>query len=237
MNEIFYIEQCSSTNDEILRFLPHSFPEIFGIYTLNQTRGRGQYGNSWTNTEGRNLAFSMALKSRLFSPDNFINFCTAVFVRNFLANLADAEAKIKWPNDVILNGKKVCGILLEKKKIENETYYIIGIGLNILQEDFGNLNKAGSLYTQTGKKFDPEEIAEQLFVFLKEAFLKQPDFNEILNEFNQNLFRKNEISVFELNGLRQNGIIKNMDESGFLWIELEKDGLKKFFHKEIVMLY
>jgi len=237
MNEILYIEQCSSTNDEIFRVLPYSFPEIFGIYTLHQTQGRGQYGNSWTNTEGKNLAFSMALQSRLFSSDNFINFCTAVFVRDFLANLADAEVKIKWPNDIILNGKKVCGILLEKKKIENKMYYIIGIGLNILQENFDGLNRAGSLYTQTEKKFDPKDLAEKLFGFLRKEFLKNPDFNEILNQFNENLFRKNEISVFEKNGFRQNGIIKNMDESGFLWIELENDGLQKFFHKEIAMLY
>lgn len=237
MNDFFYVEQCSSTNDEILRFLPHSFSEVFGIFTLNQTQGRGQYGNSWTNTEGKNIAFSLALQSRLFSSGSFINFCTAVFVRDFLANLTEKETKIKWPNDIILNQKKVCGILIEKKKIETESYYIIGIGMNILQENFVGLNKAGSLYTQTQRKFDPEEIANELFVFLKKRFFEEPNFDKILDDFNKNLFKKDEISVFEINGLRQNGIIQNMDENGFLWIDLENDGLQKFFHKEIAMLY
>ena len=54
---------------------------------------------------------------------------------------------------------------------------------------------------------------------------------------NQNLFRKDIISVFEINKMRQNGIIKNADEKGFLWVDLEKDGLKKFYHKEIELLY
>jgi BirA family biotin operon repressor/biotin-[acetyl-CoA-carboxylase] ligase len=55
--------------------------------------------------------------------------------------------------------------------------------------------------------------------------------------FNNSLFRKDEISVFELNEKRQNGIIKNADRNGNLWIELENDGLHSFYHKEIKLLY
>ena len=61
--------------------------------------------------------------------------------------------------------------------------------------------------------------------------------NKILTEYNHELFRKDEISVFQKNDLRQNGIIKNADKNGFLWIDLENEGLQKFFHKEIELLY
>ena len=237
MNTIIFVEECTSTNDELLRFLPQTHSEILGIFTLNQTKGRGQYGNSWENATDKNIAFSLALDGSAFSSDNLINFCTAVFLRNFIANLTDAETKIKWPNDLILNQKKISGILIEKKKIENKNYYIIGIGLNVLQGNFENLNKAGSIFTQTGKKLNPKEIAEQLFVFLKESFSVSQNFDEILNEFNLHLFKKNEIAVFEKNGIRQNGIIQKMDKNGFLWIDLENEGLQKFFHKEIELLY
>ena len=237
MDTIFFVEECSSTNDEILRFLPQNQTEILGIFTLNQTKGRGQYGNSWENAVDKNIAFSLAVDCRAISCYNLINFCTAVFLRNFVANLTDAETKIKWPNDLILNQKKISGILIEKKKIENKNYYIIGIGLNVLQGNFENLNKAGSIFTQTGKKLNPKEIAEQLFVFLKESFSVSQNFDEILNEFNLHLFKKNEIAVFEKNGIRQNGIIQKMDKNGFLWIDLENEGLQKFFHKEIELLY
>jgi BirA family transcriptional regulator, biotin operon repressor / biotin---[acetyl-CoA-carboxylase] ligase len=64
-----------------------------------------------------------------------------------------------------------------------------------------------------------------------------PCEQEILNLFNKNLFRKDEISVFEKDGKRQNGIIRKADEKGELWIELEDDGLQSFYHKEIRLLY
>ncbi|WP_435523630.1 hypothetical protein [Chryseobacterium indoltheticum] len=56
-------------------------------------------------------------------------------------------------------------------------------------------------------------------------------------QFNSNLFRKDEVSVFELDNVRQNGIIKNADENGNIWIELEQSGLQSFYHKEIKLLY
>jgi len=237
MKNLFSVEECSSTNDEILYFLPQTQSVFFGLYTLNQTKGRGQYGNSWESTKDKNLAISLSLKSRISDSDNFINFCTAVFFRNFIANLTGLRAEIKWPNDIILSQKKISGILIEKRKIEKSEFYIIGIGINILQENFENLNKAGSLLTQTGERFNPEEVAQKLFVFMEESFSSPNSFLEIMEQFNQNLFRKNEISVFQKKGIRQNGIIRNMDENGFLWIDLENEGLQKFFHKEIELLY
>lgn len=237
MNDLIFIEQCSSTNDEILLFLLQNHLDFFGVFTLNQTNGRGQYGNSWQNTSNKNLAFTVALKSESSFSANFINFCTAVFLRRFVANLSNSEVKIKWPNDLILNHKKIAGILIEKKKVELVEYFIIGIGLNVLQEKFDALKSAGSLYSETGGEFDPKKIAEDLFGFLKSEFANPNSFDEILKDYNQNLFGRNKISVFEKNGIRQNGIVKEMDKDGFLWIELENDGLEKFFHKEIQMLY
>ena len=69
------------------------------------------------------------------------------------------------------------------------------------------------------------------------TLISAPHSEDILEDFNENLFRKNKISVFELNGVRQNGIIKYADENGFLWIDMEKDGLQKFNNKEIELLY
>ncbi len=237
MAHLIFVEQCASTNDEILSFLLQNPFDFFGVFTLNQTKGRGQYGNSWQNTAGKNLAFTIAIKSESSFSANFINFCTAVFLRRFVAKLTSKNVKIKWPNDLILNQKKIAGILIEKKKIQDTEYFIIGIGLNVLQENFDGLKSAGSLYSETGNKYNPEKIALDLFDFLKLNFDNPESFDEILSDYNHHLFGRNTISVFEKNGIRQNGIIKEMDKDGFLWIELENDGLEKFFHKEIQMLY
>lgn len=237
MNDLVYTKECLSTNDEILAFLPQKSCDISGVFTMKQTRGRGQYGNTWENAAGKNIALSMAVQAGSFPSDTFINFYTAVLTRGFVANLTEQEVFVKWPNDLLMHQKKIAGMLIEKKKINHTAYYIIGIGLNILQEDFTGLPKAGSLLTQAGKIFDPKETAQQLFSFFSAHLFDTIPPERVLSEYNRHLFRRNEIAVFEKKKTRQNGIIREADADGFLWIELENDGLEKFFHKEISMLY
>lgn len=238
MSQLFYLKECSSTNDEISKFLLYEDSDFIGLHTFNQTKGRGQHGNVWTQTAGKNLAFTLAVNTQNILCSDFIfNYYTAILVRDFLANLADNDVKIKWPNDIILKGKKIVGILIEKKKINQNNYFIIGTGINILQDKFEEISNAGSLLTQTGHKFDLEELSLNFHDFLSEKLKNIPSDQEILDSFNKSLFRKDEISVFEIEKERQNGIIRNADEKGELWIELENDGLRSFYHKEIKLLY
>lgn len=238
MKKLFYLSQCPSTNDEIHHYLALGNNDYTGLFTLNQTKGRGQYGNYWETEPDQNLAYTLAVKTENFlTSDTLINYYTATMLRDFIANLTKSDAKIKWPNDIIIKNKKISGMLIEKKKIEGNEFLIIGIGVNVLQRNFENLPKAGSLLTQTALTFELKNVAEQLhhhFIKkLKEDILE----DEAIENFNKNLFRKDEVSVFEIKKTRQNGIIKSADKEGFLWVELENDGLKKFYHKEISLLY
>lgn len=236
MSQLFHLENCFSTNDEIITLLYEDEPTA--VFTFNQTKGRGQYGNIWKVIPNQNLAYSLAVKtSKINISDTFLNYYTAILVRDFLANLTNADTKIKWPNDIILNGKKVCGILIEKKKINNYDYYVIGIGINLLQTDFSNLPKAGSVLSVTGLSFDLIEFTNQFHQHIISKIESVESEENILLKYNNSLFRKDEISVFQKDDVRQNGIIKNADKNGFLWIDLENEGLQKFFHKEIEMLY
>lgn len=238
MDALHYLKECLSTNDEIESFLLHPSENITGVYTFNQTQGRGQYGNQWTIAPNLNIAFSVAINSaQIHLRDSFFNYYTANIIRDFLANLTDNEVKTKWPNDLILRNKKIGGILIEKRKVHGEWYYIIGLGLNVLQESFPEVSNAGSLFTQTGQEFDLHPITEQLFNFVYQRFTTIPSETEILEHYNRHLYRKNVISVFEKEGKKQNGIIQKADENGDLWIDLEDDGLQKFYHKEIKLLY
>ena len=236
MNSLIYFNNCASTQDELIDFLnQHYLSEDFlAVYTFNQTKGRGQYGNSWENLPEENLAYSFALKTKNINvSDTCFNFYTAILVRDFIANLTKTEVKIKWPNDLILKNKKICGMLFEK----NKNYFLVGIGINILQENFKNLPKAGSVLSQTGLFFELKTFAESLHQYLFEHLVQKEIPNNILELYQLHLYRKNEVSVFEKNEVRQNGIIKNVDENGYIWIDLENEGLKKFFHKEIELLY
>lgn len=238
MSQLFYLKECSSTNDEISKFLLYENSDFIGLHTFNQTKGRGQYGNVWTQTAGKNLAYTLAVNTQNILCSDFIfNYYTAMLVRDFLANLADSEVKIKWPNDIILKGKKIVGILIEKKKINQNNYFIIGTGINILQENFEEISNAGSLLMQTGLRFDMENLAFSFHEFLCEQLKNIPSEQEILDRFNQHLFRKDQISVFEIGKERQNGIIRNADDKGELWIEMENGGMRNFYHKEVKLLY
>lgn len=238
MPSLVYLKKSVSTNDEIESFFTLNKNENTAIYTFDQTKGRGQYGNTWKMVANQNLAFSFCIKKdKICNINSLFNYYTAVLFQEFFANLTSTKVKIKWPNDLILKNRKFAGILIEAKKINKVEVFIIGIGVNVLQTNFQNLPKAGSILTETGEKIDLKRLAEDLFLFLNEKISVGISEEKIVENFNQHLFRKDEVSVFEINGFRQNGIIKNADSEGYLWIELENEGLQKFFHKEIELLY
>ena len=239
MDTLFYIQQCSSTNDEIINLLKsHNGIRELTLYTFDQTKGRGQYGNTWDTAPNQNLAFSMALLQKEVSQSDILfNFHTANILRDFIAKKTETKVEVKWPNDIIIHHKKVSGMLIEKKKIGKNVYFIVGIGLNLLQRNFQNLPKAGSILTQTKKEFDLENWTKEMHTFFLEKVFKPVSSEEILDQYHHFLFKKDEVSVFEIDKIRQNGIIKKVDEQGYLWIDLENEGLKRFYHKEIKLLY
>lgn len=238
MSALFYVSECLSTQDEIETFLLQNNLDSAGLYTFRQTKGKGQYGNSWENGENLNIAYSTAVKSAdINCPEILFNFHTANIVRSFVANLTQKEVLVKWPNDLIIAGKKISGMLTEKKKINDTEFYIFGVGINVLQEYFSTLAKAGSIMTQTGQKFDLHTITEVLHECLQENLRTEITSEEIMREYNENLFRKDTVSVFNLNKSRQNGIIREVSGDGKILIELENDGLRTFNLKEIELLY
>ncbi len=238
MTGLFYFNQCLSTNDEIIPLLKTQPNRPIAVYTFHQTKGRGQYGNTWENSKDQNLAITLSCKKSEFDiPHYLFNYCTAIVLRNFLAILTDEPVFIKWPNDIIIKNKKVAGILIEKVKIIDQDYYIVGIGINVLQQNFGNITTAGSLFTQTQQTFELHAFTEKFWEYYNQNIHKVVKTQNIINTFNQHLFRKNAISVFEINGLRQNGIILKADKNGQLLIDLEQDGKSYFANQEVKLLY
>lgn len=238
MKLLNYTSQCSSTNEDIVMLLKNQPANFLTLYTFCQTQGRGQYGNTWEMQSGKNLAFSFVLsEEQIKIPLHLFNFHTANILREFVDKKTGADVRVKWPNDIIIKNKKVSGMLIERKKINEKWWVIIGIGVNILQKDFDGLPKAGSLFTQTGKVFELMDWATEMHECFVENILKFPMEEELLRIYNQYLYKRDEVSVFVIQGLRQNGIIQKVDNEGYLWIKLEKEGVKRFFHKEVEMEY
>ena len=236
---LYYLTQCASTNDSIVDFAQSMSPgQIIGLHAGYQSGGRGQYGCQWVTPPNTNLTLSIALPAVMIQQSTTIfNYYTASLIREFLANLTKKEVSIKWPNDLIIQHKKVAGLLLESKKIKTNLYYIIGLGINVLQQNFEHLPKGGSLLTQTGITIGPKVLAEEIFEFLADRLPQCPAAWDVCEEYNRHLYLRDKVACFEIGEERQNGIIQEADAEGFLWVQLERDGLRKFYHKEIALLY
>ena len=128
-----------------------------------QSKGKGRNDRVWSSEEGANLMFSFLIKDQdLLKKYSALSIISAVEVAKVLEGYQIKGVSIKWPNDVLINDKKVCGILLEGQILE---YLVVGIGLNINQKVFpeGLRRPATSLSLETNKDFNIDEIERKLF--------------------------------------------------------------------------
>lgn len=209
------------------------------IITNHQDTGRGQRGNIWFSNKNKNLIFSLVLKPDFISPpDNFaLNMLVSVAILNVLKGFNKSSFKIKWPNDIMHNGNKLGGILIENNiqgaKIENS---IIGIGLNVNQVSFNDQFKATSLINIFERSFDLNGLLNKIIRQLEDQFLTLKSGNRefLKSTYLDNLYWINEKHTF-MSSSKFDGIIKGIDPIGRLLIKTDK-GLEKFNFKEIQYL-
>ena len=163
-----------------------------------QKSGRGTKGRSWSSPKGKSLLFSILLKPKILISDlNFIPILTSVAL-NDTFKAFNISTYIKWPNDIILDNKKLCGILTESKIINNKLDYIIigiGINVNVEKEDFSDDLKpiATSLKISTGNTYDKNEI------LIKFISIFEENYNELLNNNKAIILNKYKANSFILN--------------------------------------
>ena len=155
INEVRWLSECGSTNAYAKEHF-EEFGPVGAVYTTNQTAGRGRLGRSWVNAEGRALYYT-------------------AFIREPLAQRYGVDCQIKWPNDLLLNGKKIVGILCESVSYGFQMQgrgIVCGIGINLAQPqsyfDTANLPNGTSLELQGAKvdlAADPQWLAETLTDF------------------------------------------------------------------------
>ena len=176
------LNEVSSTNDYITDLLNNnkqSLLEGLTVFTQCQTAGKGQRGNVWKSEDGKNLLVSFLFYPKfLMIKDYFnLNIFVSLAMTDLLKSLLvydNYDIKIKWPNDIYVNNKKIAGILIENSFQKNHiAQSIIGIGININQISFEDLNdKATSLKLLTKKDFKAEEILNLFSCFLEKRYLQ-----------------------------------------------------------------
>ena len=241
---IIKLNAINSTNDYLKRLSSQQFVENFTVVTAeNQTNGRGQMGSEWKIESGKNLTFSVLVKDLLLEINQIFNLNVAVAV-SVIETLVSFEIKnfaIKWPNDILAEGKKIGGILIENSiKSDGEIVSIIGIGLNVNQKHFENLPKASSMSVLQKKDFDKEEVMVSIVENLRRniSFIMNKNSSEIWKKYHENLFKKGIPMPFEnKEGNKFMGIIQGVSKTGKLEVLLENDSVKTFDIKEVVLLY
>jgi BirA family biotin operon repressor/biotin-[acetyl-CoA-carboxylase] ligase len=241
---IIKLNAIDSTNSYLRRLSNEENLEDYTIVTAEyQTHGKGQMGTIWSSESSRNLMFSVfkdTTKFRLEYPF-LISMVTSLAVIKTLQSFSISKLSIKWPNDILSEDKKICGILIENViKQQSLGNTIIGVGLNVNQTEFINLPKASSLKLITGNVYDLEEVLYEVIKSLKYYFgvLKRADYEGIKTAYEAYLFRKNKPSTFKDNkGLVFSGYIKSVTLSGNLQVLLEDEIIKEFDLKEVALMY
>ena len=131
--KVIVYDSTSSTNDIAAEYAKNKENDGLVIFTEEQTAGRGRTGAKWYSSRFESILCSIVLTDSKCSSE-LLSLTCAVAVAEAIGKTADSEAKVKWPNDIVLNGKKVAGILLESKINSYGNAYIIGIGINCHQK-------------------------------------------------------------------------------------------------------
>lgn len=232
-----YFEEISSTNDYIKS---KNFPDGTVVVAETQTAGKGRKGRRWISSYGKGLYFSVLLKPHLeisFLSKLSLLFVYAVFetLQKYLPE--QLSLKIKWPNDIYLNGKKLAGFLIDTAVENNEiTKVIVGIGININNqlEDFQDLDVATSLKIETGKMFDRKELLAAVLKSIEEEyyqFLETKFFN--IKKIEKNLLWLFEsVKIVDDGKTLFEGVIEGLNDDGALKIK-SGDELKLVYVGEL----
>ncbi len=180
-----------STNDLLLRLGDEGHPEGIAIFAEEQRRGRGRQGRSWFSPAGRGLWFSVLMRPDL-SPagSGRLTAAAGLAVADAVRSASDLPATIKWPNDILIGGRKVAGILLETRSDPGRIRYaVVGIGVNVdlesgeFPEDLRG--RATSLARESGRPISRPALAARLIEALERRYLQAlgRDFGKLAKEF------------------------------------------------------
>lgn len=195
------------------------------VFAHEQYAGKGQRGKLWQSKKGENVHLSVVLNpEKIGLHQQFLLVSlVALAVRTVFGRHAKSDILIKWPNDIYFGNRKACGILIENIISGREwKWAVAGIGMNINQVDFSEVTdrQPVSLRQITGKNFDCLEIAREVrdeIVLLYDT----PDLPNLVAQYNQFLYKKDEYVVFEKDGETFEGIVKKVSPDGKLRVQTE----------------
>ncbi len=196
--EIYYYDVTDSTNIRAKELAEEGHPSGTLVVADRQEAGRGRRGRSWDSPSGTGIFMTLLLKPEM-NPNHasMLTLVAAMAVARAISKCAGTEALIKWPNDIVIGGKKICGILTEMSaQFDFINHIVIGIGINVHNEHFPEeiAETAGSILLQTGKRIRRAELIEQIleqFEHYYAIFMETEDLSGLVKEYNSILVNMN----------------------------------------------
>jgi len=187
---LLFLEETGSTNDVLKARAEQGAPEGFTVVAECQTRGRGRHGRPWLSLPGKGVYMSVLLRSHWLATDGvFLNIFASVAVARALEHWRPEKVSLKWPNDVMLNGRKIAGVLVEPRiKRTVIEFAVVGIGVNVLQRasDFEPLAPVlATSLRQEGVVVDCDQVLVRVLNELDICYTmaRQDDKSRILQEW------------------------------------------------------
>jgi len=228
--EIIYFEETDSTNARARDLAEKGAPEGTLVIAESQTRGRGRKGRTWFSPSGAGIYASLILRPAIpTSEATRITFLTAVAAAETLLHSTDQVVRIKWPNDILINGKKVAGILTEISAEKGAVdYAVVGLGMNVNTPAFPNdiEETATSILIETGKRFSRAGLLRE-YLRRQEAclrWLRSSGFKPILDRWKEladSIGREVRVEMMDKTYI---GWVEDIDPEGILILK-DKEGV------------
>ena len=239
-NKIIYYKQLDSTNTKLTELAREGADHGTVVVADAQTAGKGRRGRTWESPAGENIYMSVLLRPTFdASLAPMLTLCMAYSVAKVLEAKGFEDVKIKWPNDLVINGKKVCGILTEMQmngsQIES---VIVGVGINVNVQAFPEelISKATSLYLEGKRKINLEELIKEVveeFFSVYGQFCEEKNLSFIQDKYNELLINKGkEVRVLEPEN-EYTAYAKGISRTGELLVVMEDGTEKEIYAGEV----
>ncbi len=195
IKNLVYLEETDSTNNEAIRLAKQGAPSGTLVIAEAQTSGKGRMGRSWNSPPGTGIWMSLLLRPEINASNSpKVTLLSALAIVKALSDYETA-AKIKWPNDILINNKKICGILTEMVSCGNDNYIIVGMGMNVSTKSFPAeiQNIATSVLIETGVTLCREKLIRSIMNYFNiyyRDFLKTESLSFMTDEYNSYLINR-----------------------------------------------
>ena len=238
--KLYCLEETDSTNIQAKRLAEEGAPEGTLVIADMQSAGKGSRGRCWESPKGTGIFMSAVFRPKLLPVKaSMITLVAAYSIASELRKTYGLDVKIKWPNDIVLNRKKIVGILTEMSSEMDFIHYIVtGIGINVNMEKFPEelADKATSLYMESGTRFQRAKLAASFLNRMEkdyEQFAAQGSLAFLKDAYNEMLINRGEtVRILQYQG-EWCGIARGINENGELLVEKSDGTIREVFSGEV----